>query len=103
MTKVTLEIPPARASQMAAFFIEEGFEVTWDGPLEKRAGGFERELVQVAFWLKDNAASGLVGGAAFAAAQSAVRRIRERFPSVKAEIEGDDSEKQPRKDKQEGS
>ncbi|MHB1886577.1 MAG: hypothetical protein ACYDGN_12915 [Acidimicrobiales bacterium] len=89
MTKVTMEIPAARASQMAQFFLDEGFEVSWDGPLEKRAGGIERELVQTVFWLKDNTASGLVGGAAYAAAQSAVRRIRERFPSVKAEVQDD--------------
>ncbi|MHB1920381.1 MAG: hypothetical protein ACYCSX_17195 [Acidimicrobiales bacterium] len=89
MTKVTMEIPAARASQMAQFFLDEGFEVSWDGPLAKRAGGIERELVQTVFWLKDNAASGLVGGAAYAAAQSAVRRIRERFPSVKAEVQDD--------------
>ena len=57
MTKVTVEIPPARASQMAQFFLDEGFEVSWDGPLEKRAGEIERELVQIVFWLKDNAAS----------------------------------------------
>jgi hypothetical protein len=100
MTKVTLEIPPARASQMASFFLDEGFEVSWDPPLEKRAGGVERELVQVVFWLKDNAASGLVGGAAYAAAQSAVRRIRERFPSVKSEVEGDDSAEEPDEEKQ---
>jgi hypothetical protein len=68
-----MESPAARASQMAQFFLDEGFEVSWDGPLEKRAGGIERELVQTVFWLKDNAASGLVGGAAYAAAQSAVR------------------------------
>jgi hypothetical protein len=103
MTKVTMEIPPARASQIAGFFLEEGFEVSWDGPLEKRAGGFEGELVQIVFWLKDNAASGLVGGAAFAGAQSAVRRIRERFPSVKAEIEGDESAEDAGKEEQEGS
>ena len=84
-----MEIPPARASQMAQFFIAEGFDVSWDGPLEKRAGGIDRELVQIVFWLRDNAASGLVGGAAYAAAQSAVRRLRERFPSVKVDIEED--------------
>ena len=89
MTKVTVEIPPDRASQMAQFFLDEGFEVSWDGPLEKRAGEIERELVQIVFWLKDNAASGLGGGAAYAAAQSTVRRIRERFPSVKAEVQDD--------------
>lgn len=82
-----MEIPAARAGQMAQFFLEEGFEVTWDGPLEKRAGGFERELVQVVFWLKDNAASGLVGGAAYAAAQSAIRRIKERFPGISADVQ----------------
>ena len=87
MTKVTIEIPPARASQMAQFFIDEGFEVSWEGPLEKRAGGFEGELVQIVFWLKDNVASGVVGGAAYAAAQKGVRRIRERFPAIKIEIE----------------
>lgn len=89
--KVTMEIPPARASQMARFFLDEGFEVSWDGPLEKRSGGFEGELVQIVFWLKDNAASGLVGGAAYAAAQSAIRRIKERFPSIQADVEDPDS------------
>ena len=71
-----MEIPPARASQMARFFIDEGFEVSWDGPLEKRSGGFEGELVQIVFWLKDNAASGLVGGAAYAAAQQGDRQCQ---------------------------
>ncbi len=84
-----MEIPAARASQMAQFFLDEGFEASWDGPLEKRAGGIEQELVQVVFWLKDNAASGLVGDAAYAAAQSAVRPVRERIPSVKAEVQDD--------------
>lgn len=48
VTKVTMDVPPARASQMAQFFIGEGFEVSWDAPLEKRAGG-EKELVQIVF------------------------------------------------------
>jgi hypothetical protein len=30
-----VEIPPARASQLAGIFADEGFEVSWEGPLEK--------------------------------------------------------------------
>jgi len=89
MVKVTMEIPPARASQMAQFFKDAGFEdVSWDAPMEKRWGA-EAELVQLIYWLKDNAGAGIVGGAAYAAAQSAVRKIRERFPSVEADFEED--------------
>jgi hypothetical protein len=90
--KVTMEIPPARASQMATFFIDERFEVSWDGPLEKRGGGLEGEVVRVVFWLKDTGASGIVGGAAYTAAQNALGRICTRFSSVKAEVQEEEGE-----------
>jgi hypothetical protein len=41
------------------------------------------------FWLKNDAATGIVGGAAYAAAQGAVRKIPDPFPSIKAEVEED--------------
>jgi hypothetical protein len=91
MTKVAMTIPPARASQYAQLFEEQGFEVSWEAPFEKSTG-VEAEVVHVVFWLKDNAAAGLVGGAAYAAAQGVVRRIRDRFPSVQAEVHEDDAE-----------
>jgi hypothetical protein len=48
-------------------------------------------LVHLFFYLRDNAEAGVVGGAAFAAAQSALRKVRERFPGVSAElVKGDE-------------
>ena len=91
MTKVTMEIPPARASQMAQIFSSEGFEVTWNAPIEKRSGGFETEVVQVIFWLVGSATSGLIGNAAWAAAQRAAQRIRKQFPNVKIDIEDENA------------
>lgn len=90
MPKVTVDIPPARASQIAQFFTDEGFDVTWSAPVEKRAGGLEGDLIQVVYFLGINAAAGVVGGTAFAAAQGAARRLRERFPSLKPKVEEDD-------------
>lgn len=62
---------------------DEGVEVMWEGPTDKRAGG-EGQIVQVLFYLK--------GRAAHAAAQDAVTKIHERYPAVRiGKIEQDDS------------
>ncbi len=93
MTKVTMDIPAARASQFAQMFEEEGLEVSWEGPMEKRAGGFETEIVHIVYYLTSAAGSGVVGGAAYAAAQAAVKKIRARFPAVEVTVE--DTEETP--------
>jgi len=71
----------AADTAFAQMFRDEGLEVSWEGPLEKRTGGVP-ELVQLVYYLKANAGSGLVGGASYALAQAAVRKIRERLPSA---------------------
>jgi hypothetical protein len=81
MTKVSMDIPASRATTFARIFEEEGLEVMWEGPLEKRAGG-EEQIVQIVFYLKGNAVRGLVGGAAYAASQEAVKKIHERYPAA---------------------
>jgi len=74
-------------------FQDEGLEVSWTGPMEKRAGGFEDQIIQVVYFLKDNAGAGIVGGASYAAVQAAVKKIRQKFPAAKVgEIEEDDSD-----------
>ena len=88
MTRVNIEIPPARASQIAEVFEDEGLSVEWEAPMEKRAG-IEHELVQVVFYLKDQAGGGVVGGTAYAMAQAGMGKIRKKFPSVGAKIEDD--------------
>jgi hypothetical protein len=89
MPKVIMEIPPARATQIAQLFRDEGLEVSWDGPMEKRAGGVEEQLVQIVYFVKANAAGGVVGGASYALVQAAVRKLRQRFPSVRVTVEDD--------------
>ncbi len=75
----------------ARIFQEEGLEVMWEGPMEKRAGG-EEQIVQIVFYLKDNAVRGLVGGAAYEAAQEAIKKIHERDPAATiGEVKQDDS------------
>lgn len=91
MTKVRMDIPASRTSMFARIFQDEGLEVMWEGPIEKRAG-VEEQIVQIVFYLKGNAGAGLEGGAAFAAAQRAVTKIHERFPAAKiGEVQQDDS------------
>jgi len=91
MPTVTMQIPPSRAGLMAQIFQEEGFQdVSWEAPMEKRAGGPEAELIQVIYSLGGYAVAGVIGGAAYAAAQAAVRRIRERFPDLQAEVSEED-------------
>jgi hypothetical protein len=91
MTKVRMDIPASRASMFARILQEEGLEVMWEGPMEKRAG-VEEQIVQIVFYLKGNAGAGLEDCAVYAAAQGAVTKIHERFPAVKiGEVEQDDS------------
>jgi hypothetical protein len=90
-TRVSMEIPSSRAGMVAEMFNADGVDVSWMGPMEKSAG-VERELVQIVFYLKDNGAAGVVGGAAYAAAQAGVKKLRERFPQVDATIEDDSEE-----------
>ena len=62
-------------------------------PGEARAGGIEEQIVQIVYYLKDNAGAGIVGGAGYAAVQSAVKKIRRALPAAKiGEIEQDDSD-----------
>ena len=83
MTKVRMDIAASRASMFARIFQEEGLEVMWESrPMAKRAGG-TRQIDQIVFHLKGNSSAGLVGGAAYAAAQRAVKKIHERFPAEK--------------------
>jgi len=83
MTKVRMDIAASRASMFARIFQEEGLEVMWESrPTAKRAGG-KRQINQIVFYLKGNSSAGLVGGAAHAAAQGAVKKIHERFPAEK--------------------
>lgn len=86
--RVAMDIPAARASQIAQLLAQDGLGVSWEAPIEKASGGLEGQLVHIVFWLKDNAASGVVGGAAYAAASEGVRRVRERFPGLEVQVEG---------------
>ncbi len=76
----------------ARIFQEEGLEVMWESrPMAKRAGG-KRQIDQIVFYLKGNSSAGLVGGAAYAAALGALKKIHERFPEAKiGEVEQDDT------------
>jgi len=77
-----MDIPASRASMFARIFQEEGLEVMWESrPMAKRAGG--RQIDQIVFYLKGNSSAGIVGRAAYAAAQGAVKKIHERFPAEK--------------------
>jgi hypothetical protein len=79
---IAVEVQKGSVPDVTGLFLEEGLEVTYDGPMEKRAGGFEHEIVQIVFYLKDNAGAGIVGGAGYAAVQAAVKKIREYFPEA---------------------
>jgi hypothetical protein len=83
MTTVRMDIPASRASMFARIFQEEGLEVMWESrPVPTRVGG-KRQIDHVVFYLKGNSDAGLVGGAVYAAAQRAVKKIHERFPEAK--------------------
>ena len=83
MTKVRMDIPGSRASTFARIFQEEGLEVMWES---------KRQIDQIDFYLKCYSGAGLEGGAAYAAAQRAVKKIHQRFPAAKiGEVEQDDT------------
>ena len=82
MPTVTMVVPAPWVSEIAKMFHDEGLEAFWDTPFDKSTGA-EREVMQVVYYLKGNAGSGLVGSAAYDATRAAVRRIRERFPSAR--------------------
>ena len=92
MTKVRTDIRASQASMLAGIFQEEDLEVMWESrPMANRVGD-KRRFDQIVFYLKGNSDAGLVGGAAYAAAQRAVKKIHERFPAAKiGEVEQDDT------------
>jgi hypothetical protein len=94
MAKVTMEIPSIRTGMFAQFFEEEGLDVSWWGPVEKSAGGGSDELVQIVYFLKANAAGGVIGGASYGLAQGAVRKLRARFPAIEVELEDDGADEE---------
>ena len=57
-------------------------------PPHGQTGGRQRQIDQIVFYLKGNSSAGLVGGAAYAAAQGAVKKIHERLPAEKIGFEG---------------
>jgi len=87
-----MEIPASSAGRIAKMFEDEGFDVTYSAPLQKRAGGLANELVQIVYYLKDNGGAGIVGGAAYAGVQRVVNRLRERAPDLKVEVKDDDGD-----------
>lgn len=87
-----MEIPPSRAVAFAKIFQDEGLDVSWDAPLEKRTGGGTAEAVQVVYFLVKIAGEGLVAGTTYDAAKRAVRRIREHFPSMEVTVEDDETD-----------
>ena len=89
MTRVRVDIPESRASTFARIFQEEGLEVMWES---RETGGRQRQIDQIDFHLKCYSGVGLEGGAAYAAAQRAVKKIHQWFPAAKiGEVEQDDT------------
>ena len=49
-------------------------------------------MVQVVYFLAKSAGAGVVAGTAYDAAKRAVRKIRERFPSVTVTVEDEEAD-----------
>lgn len=86
MTRVTVEIPPARAALIAKIFQDEDLEVSWETQFETRAGG-GLEAVQVVYFLAMSAGAGIVGGASYDAVKRAINKLRERFPALEVTVD----------------
>ncbi len=72
----------------------ENLEVAFEPPLERRSQG-GGEVVQVVYWVANNAGAGLVGGASYAAVTRAVDKIREKIPKAQITIDPDETVEDP--------
>lgn len=79
MVTVNTFNPAASASQFAQFFNDEGSDVRWEAPIEKRYGA-SQELVRALFILVEKAGEDLYAGAVMFAAGTRTEKIRARFP-----------------------
>ena len=64
---------------------DEGIEVEYEPPIEKRSGA--QIVLQAVVWLLDNAASAAVGVAVGAGYERARAKVQERFPRTRIEVE----------------
>jgi len=79
MVRITIDTPPERASTFAQVIESEGLHVTSCTSMERRSGELS-EVARIVYRVAGTAAPGLVGGTTFALANSAVERIRDRYP-----------------------
>ena len=87
MIKVAIEAPAERAGVFAQILESEGLKVVYDPPPEGPSPQGPGAVVQLVYWVTETSAEERSGGAAFALASSAVGKIRERFPNVRAKVE----------------
>jgi hypothetical protein len=86
--RIVYEGPPSGVRRLAKELEDAGGGgVTYNAPLEKR--GAEESIVQIVVTVGTWAGSGVVGGAAFAAAQHVVRNFLNRHPGTDASVEKD--------------
>jgi hypothetical protein len=94
MYRITVWTPPERAGMFAQLLRAENLEVTFDPPPERRSQG-GGEVVQVVYWVANNAGAGLVGGTAYAAVTRAVDKVRQKIPKARIEVDPDESAQDP--------
>lgn len=87
MLRVSMEIPPSRASMVAQLFEAEGFrDVQWERPTEIRTSAAQ-ELVHVVYHLGTDAVAGLVGKGAVQGVQRVIQRLRRGAPDLDVKVE----------------
>ena len=64
---------------------DEGIEVEYERPTERRTGG--QIVLQAVVWLLDNAASAAVGVVVGAGYERARAKVRARYPRTRIEVE----------------
>lgn len=85
MVKIVVEAPPEVASRLARIIESEGLQVSYSPPMETRS--IESEVVKIVYSVSPNAKAGIEGGAAYALAAGAVKKILARYPKAKAKVE----------------
>ena len=87
MIKIAIEAPAERAGVFAQILESEGLKVVYDPPPERPTPQGSGAVVLLVYWVTESGAEDRADGAAFALASSAVGKIRERFPNVRAKVE----------------
>lgn len=92
MTKVTYKGPARGAARLAQVLQEEGLEVQYQPPIERRIGGIETALEVVVLWVGDKVANAVVGESVDSLVKKAVAKFKERIGDAPCEVDIEDDE-----------